>query len=194
MKLNSLSTSNMSLMSLIGPVCLNFFRDSLAIHVVFMGRNWSFGSFFKISDISIFGQPTAALSLDLVRHQSFASIDKYMVVIVTCSPAGIRATKKYCPMSQRKFSKSLAFRAPSKGLGSGTHTFTRGKFEVNGVPYTIARFNNIISPSRDLVHSWNSSIMASTLSWRVSIHSPKAFSRVSIKSRCKQSSRKASAS
>ena len=110
-----------------------------------------------------------------------------MVVIVTCSPTGIRAAMKYCSMSQRKFSKSLALCTPPKDLGSGTRTFAGGGSEADGVPYTIARFSNMISPSRDLIRSYNSSFTASTLSQKVSIHSSKAFSHVSIKSlRAKQ--------
>ena len=117
-----------------------------------------------------------------------------MVVIVTCSPAGIRVGTKYCSKSQRKFSKSLAFRAPTKGLGSSTHTFAGGRSEVDGVPCTIARFSNMISPYRDLVRSWNSSVMANTLLQRVFIRLSKTFSHISIRSHCEPRSRVASAS
>ena len=95
---------------------MSFFRDSLAIHAVFVGRNWSFNSFFKISHVSIFGRPATTSSLDLVRHQSFALPDRYMVVIINCSPIAIQAAMKYCSMSQWKFSKSSTLCAPLKGL------------------------------------------------------------------------------
>ena len=100
---------------------------------------------------------------------------------------------KYCSMSQRKFSKSLAFRAPPKVLGSGTHTFAGGGSAAVGVSCTTARFSNTISPSRDLIRSSNSSVMACIRSWNNPIRSSVAFSRVSIDSRCESSCRTASA-
>ena len=92
-----------------------------------------------------------------------------MVVIVTCSPTGIQATIRYYSMFQRKFSKSLVFHAPPKGLGSGTRTFVGRGYEADGDPCTIACFISMIFPSRDLVCYWNSLVIASTLSRRDSI-------------------------
>lgn len=59
-------------------------------------------------------------------------------------------------MSERKFSKSLSFWAPQKGLGLNTCTFVGAGYEVDGVLYNAAR--NVISFLRDPTYPKNSSI------------------------------------
>ena len=71
------------------------------------------------------------ISSQRVRHQSFASPFRYIVAIETLvsSESGLVA-RKYCSMSNRKFSSSLASLAPPYPWGSGALKFCGGATRV----------------------------------------------------------------
>jgi len=112
-KLNSLSSSNILSISRIkelnfftysrtDPSCLNFFKSSLAIQDMLLGRNCSSNSCFRISYVSTFGFPALRSSLDIVRYHNFASPVRYIIAMFTYSSKLILATLKYCSMSHKK--------------------------------------------------------------------------------------------
>ncbi|KAK9111756.1 hypothetical protein Scep_019275 [Stephania cephalantha] len=74
----------------------------------------------KTLPVPIFGRPAATSLSTLVRHQSFASPSRYIEVKVTFWHSSVPVVAKYCSMSQRKFSSSLALRLPENFFGSCT--------------------------------------------------------------------------
>src|SRR5262249_16280537 len=121
------------------------------------------------------GRLAERLSLSLDLYQSLTSPAKYIVVRVTFFVLGTLAVLKYCSISHRKFSTSLTFLAPWKGLGSRTFTF-KGTSTLLDYP-PIAFFKRLISTSRSLSLTWveESSVIChcrdSTASTTLSSHS-----------------------
>lgn len=103
------------------PVCLNFRSDSRATHARLHGIK-TFHSLWSLSHVELAGRPALTSSSILVRHHSFASPVRYILLIVTFSSSSAWTALKYCSMSQRKNSHSWALRVQAKGLGSGTFT------------------------------------------------------------------------
>ena len=183
MKLNRLSTSVLSLMSRTNelndftysftmpvPICLSIFRDS-SHPCHFHGKELIFSSFFRVSNISIFSQPTTASSLYLARHQSFTSPDKYMAVYSYLFTNRYASSNEIIFHVSREVLQVLGVPCtPERLRNRHSHLHKRS---ILGIGHALhhSRFNSMISPSRDLVHSWNSSVIISTFSRSVSIHS-----------------------
>ncbi|KAK9149738.1 hypothetical protein Scep_008495 [Stephania cephalantha] len=98
----------------------------------------------KTSHFTIFGRPAATSLSTLVRHQSFASPSRYIEVKVTFWPSSVPVVAKYCSMSQRKFSSSLALRLPENFFGSASlvRDFTATRTSEDP---PMARFNSFTS-------------------------------------------------
>ena len=103
--------------------CFSFFKSSLSCQDVFFGKNCSFSSCFKQSQVIILGHLVFISSLIRVLHYNFASPDKNIVVMFTCSSAPILAILKHYSMSRRKFLNSLELFAPPNNFGSSSFGF-----------------------------------------------------------------------
>ena len=144
--------------------------------------------FFNVSQVLIYGLLVTTLSLVFVCHQSFTSLERYIGMIVTYSFVGIWVALKYYSTSQRKFSKSLAFQVPLKGLGSSTRTFVGIGFEVDGMPWNTTNFSTMILSSRDPTHPRKSFTADLIMVIRESIHSSVYLSWLSVSLCCTSSS------
>jgi hypothetical protein len=148
----------------------------------------------RLMDFYTFGLPKSSLSW--VRHQSFVSPVRYMVVIVTISSFGIRVARKYCFISQRKFSSSLALLAPVKDFGSGILSLLGASPPISipliaffrAIRSASMRFANTFTSSRrDSVSSQMPSILSARAVWSFAlstnryVHSAVCWSRVACR-------------
>ena len=111
----------------------------------------------------IWGIPyLASSSLVLACHHSFASLNRYFMVIVTCSFWGILTAMKYCFITHKKFCKSFAIHTLLKGLKLRPSSFVEATSITVDLVWMIAGFSNVTSSSSDYILALNSSIVALT--------------------------------